>query len=163
MLLFLNELAEKRIKSSLKNVLAESQGIAVPWRQQGLIAAQLLTVGRKASKLSSIINQLFKMLPLTWHATDGLRQGLIIQHRLGWTYNPLALLSHRLGLQVWTIVFSCERFIGRKNKTKQNRKPESSADFPQRDRIFAGQVSDNMEGRILYFKRRSPPKEPYGA
>lgn len=83
MLLFLNELAEKHIKSPLKNVLAESQGIAVPWRQQGLIAAQLLTVGRKASKLSSIINQLFKMLPLTWHATDGLRQGLVIQYRLG--------------------------------------------------------------------------------
>lgn len=114
------------MKSSLKNVLAESQGIAVPWRQQGLIAAQLLTVGRKASKLSSIINQLFKMLPLTWHATDGLSQGLVIQHRLGWTYNPLALLSHRLGLQVWTIVFSCERFIGRKKKQNktENRNPQ---------------------------------------
>lgn len=83
MLLFLNKLAEKRIESSLKNLLAESQGIAVPWRQQGLIAAQLLPVGRKASKLSSIINQLFKMLPLTWHATDGLEQGLVIQYRLG--------------------------------------------------------------------------------
>lgn len=45
--------------------------------------------------------------------------------------------------------------VYRQKKTKtENRNPQLTS--PQHDRNFAGQVSDNMEGRILYFKRRFP-------